>query len=104
MAEKAAANVNLNTCCIYGGVERHTQRTALAKGVHMMVATPGRLLSLINDGEISLARVTFIVLDEADRMLDLGFEPVSSQPRTAGRTGAFFVQASYPCWCSSERV
>jgi ATP-dependent RNA helicase DBP3 len=75
VAEKAAANVNLNTCCIYGGVERHTQRTALAKGVHMMVATPGRLLSLINDGEISLARVTFIVLDEADRMLDLGFEP-----------------------------
>lgn len=39
VAEKASANVGLNTCCIYGGVERHTQRAALAKGVHMMVAT-----------------------------------------------------------------
>jgi len=75
VAEKAAGNVGLNTCCIYGGVDRQAQRAALAKGVHCMVATPGRLLSLINDGEVSLKRVTFIVLDEADRMLDLGFEP-----------------------------
>ena len=75
VAEKASGNVGLNTACIYGGVERHVQRQALAKGVHLLVATPGRLLSMIKDGEISLARVTFLVLDEADRMLDLGFEP-----------------------------
>jgi ATP-dependent RNA helicase DBP3 len=75
VAEKAAAAVQLNTCCIYGGVDRYQQRAELAKGIHVMVATPGRLLSLIKDGEISLARVTFLVLDEADRMLDLGFEP-----------------------------
>lgn len=75
VAEKASGNVGLYTACIYGGVERHVQRQALAKGVHLLVATPGRLLSMIKDGEISLARVTFLVLDEADRMLDLGFEP-----------------------------
>jgi ATP-dependent RNA helicase DBP3 len=75
VAEKAAKDVNLNTAVIYGGVEKYVQRQALTKGVHLMVATPGRLLSLMNDGEVSLKRVTFIVLDEADRMLDLGFEP-----------------------------
>jgi ATP-dependent RNA helicase DBP3 len=75
VAEKAAGNVGLNTACIYGGVDRSTQRSAIAKGVHIMVACPGRLLSLIKDGEISLSRVSFLVLDEADRMLDMGFEP-----------------------------
>lgn len=74
VAEKAAGSVGLNTACIYGGVERFQQRAALAKGVHFLVATPGRLLSLLKDGEISLCRVTFLALDEADRMLDLGFE------------------------------
>jgi len=75
VAQKAAANVQLNTCCIYGGAERHLQRAEIAKGVHVMIATPGRLLSMMKDGEISLCRVTFLVLDEADRMLDMGFEP-----------------------------
>jgi ATP-dependent RNA helicase DBP3 len=66
--------VKLTTACIYGGSERHVQRASLARGVHVMIATPGRLLSMIQDGEISLARTTFLVLDEADRMLDMGFE------------------------------
>lgn len=74
VAEKACEKVGIRTACIYGGVERQVQRAALARGVHLLVATPGRLLSLINDGEITLKRVTFLVLDEADRMLDLGFE------------------------------
>jgi ATP-dependent RNA helicase DBP3 len=75
VAENASKNVGLITACVYGGVERHVQRSAIAKGVHVMVACPGRLLSLIKDGEISLSRVSFLVLDEADRMLDMGFEP-----------------------------
>jgi len=75
VAEKASANVGLRTACIYGGADRFAQRSALSKGVHIVVATPGRLLSMMNDGDISLKRVTFLVLDEADRMLDLGFEP-----------------------------
>jgi len=75
VAENASKNVGLITACVYGGVERHVQRQAISKGVHVMVACPGRLLSLVKDGEISLARVTFLVLDEADRMLDMGFEP-----------------------------
>lgn len=75
VAEKAAEAMNLRTACIYGGVERHVQRAAVGKGLHLLVATPGRLLSMLKDGEISLRRVTLLVLDEADRMLDLGFEP-----------------------------
>lgn len=74
VAEKAAAAVGMRTACIYGGVERHVQRSAVSKGLHLLVATPGRLLSMLKDGDISLARVTLLVLDEADRMLDLGFE------------------------------
>ncbi len=51
VAEKASSAVDCNTACIYGGVDRHTSRATLAKGVHIMVATPGRLLSMIKDGE-----------------------------------------------------
>jgi len=58
---------------IFGGVKQHKQVERLKKGVHVLVATPGRLLDLINQGYISLKALEFFVLDEADRMLDMGF-------------------------------
>ena len=58
---------------IFGGVKQHKQVEALRHGVHILVATPGRLLDLINQGYISLDTVKVFVLDEADRMLDMGF-------------------------------
>ncbi|MEM6967619.1 MAG: DEAD/DEAH box helicase [Bacteroidota bacterium] len=58
---------------IFGGVKQHRQVEALRKGVHILVATPGRLLDLINQGYISLNTIKIFVLDEADRMLDMGF-------------------------------
>ena len=58
---------------IFGGVKQHKQVTALRNGVHVLVATPGRLLDLISQGYISLKTVKMFVLDEADRMLDMGF-------------------------------
>lgn len=58
---------------IFGGVSQHAQVNALAKGVDILTATPGRLLDLIQQGLLSLERVEFFVLDEADRMLDMGF-------------------------------
>ncbi len=58
---------------IYGGVKQAAQVKKLQKGVHILVATPGRLLDLINQGIISLSDVEIFVLDEADRMLDMGF-------------------------------
>lgn len=60
---------------IFGGVNQHAQVKALKKGVDILVATPGRLLDLINQGFVSLDHVRFSVLDEADHMLDMGFLP-----------------------------
>ncbi|WP_303786988.1 DEAD/DEAH box helicase [Azovibrio restrictus] len=57
----------------YGGVPIHPQITALGRGVEILVATPGRLLDLHRQGALSLAAASTLVLDEADRMLDLGF-------------------------------
>eukprot|EP00698_Gefionella_okellyi_P004351 TRINITY_DN14023_c0_g1_i1.p1 TRINITY_DN14023_c0_g1~~TRINITY_DN14023_c0_g1_i1.p1 ORF type:complete len:443 (-),score=102.46 TRINITY_DN14023_c0_g1_i1:48-1376(-) len=72
--DEAGAAVAFKSTCIYGGVEKHPQRRTLKEGVHIVVATPGRLLDLINEGSCSLENVTYLILDEADRMLDLGFE------------------------------
>ena len=60
---------------IYGGVKEGPQRTALKNGVDILVATPGRLLDLYDRRFIDLSQVAFFVLDEADRMLDMGFMP-----------------------------
>ncbi len=62
------------TCTVvFGGVHQNPQTTALRNGVDILVATPGRLLDLMNQGYISLKDVEIFVLDEADRMLDMGF-------------------------------
>ena len=58
---------------IFGGVSQKPQVQALRKGIDVLVATPGRLLDLIQQGHIKLDHVEFFVLDEADRMLDMGF-------------------------------
>ena len=60
-------------CVIFGGVNQRPQVEALQQGVDLLVATPGRLLDLIGQGYITLDRLRFFVLDEADRMLDMGF-------------------------------
>ncbi len=64
---------NISTTVIFGGVKQGKQTARLAKGVDVLVATPGRLLDLINQRFISLSDVQYIVLDEADHMLDMGF-------------------------------
>ena len=63
----------LNCTVIFGGVAQGPQVTALRNGVDVVIATPGRLLDLMNQGHISLRDVEIFVLDEADRMLDMGF-------------------------------
>lgn len=60
---------------VYGGAEVRSQLKQLEMGVDLLVATPGRLVDLIERGRISLQNIQFLVLDEADRMLDMGFEP-----------------------------
>lgn len=63
----------LRTTVIFGGVPQRQQTDTLRRGVDILVATPGRLLDLINQGYINLKTLEFFVLDEADRMLDMGF-------------------------------
>ena len=63
----------LKRACVYGGVGKVPQIKAMERGVDVLVATPGRLLDLKNDGVIDLSAVEIVVFDEADRMLDMGF-------------------------------
>lgn len=66
-------NLNLKSLVIFGGVKQGAQEQELKKGVDILVATPGRLLDFISQGVISLKSLEIFVLDEADRMLDMGF-------------------------------
>ena len=68
-----ARHTPLRHCVIFGGVNQRPQTEALAKGVDVLIATPGRLLDLAAQGFVSLDAVRYFVLDEADRMLDMGF-------------------------------
>lgn len=65
--------VNLKIAVVYGGVGITPQIKAVADGVHVLIATPGRLLDLVNQNKLSIRQVNTFVLDEADRMLDMGF-------------------------------
>jgi len=65
--------LNLRSAVIFGGVNQKPQVATLRQGIDVLVATPGRLLDLQNQGLLSLKRVEIFVLDEADRMLDMGF-------------------------------
>jgi ATP-dependent RNA helicase RhlE len=66
-------HVRLSHAVVFGGVSQHQQVQALSRGVDVLVATPGRLLDLLNQRLVDLSRVGVLVLDEADRMLDMGF-------------------------------
>ncbi|XP_024980392.1 DEAD-box ATP-dependent RNA helicase 3, chloroplastic-like [Cynara cardunculus var. scolymus] len=64
----------LSTVCVYGGVSYNSQQNALSRGVDVVVGTPGRLIDLIGSNSLKLGEVQFLVLDEADQMLAVGFE------------------------------
>jgi ATP-dependent RNA helicase RhlE len=75
VAKQAARFTQHKVAVVYGGVGYGPQAAALRKGVDILVATPGRLLDLCNQRDCKLDRVEVLVLDEADRMLDMGFWP-----------------------------
>ncbi|CAL1299602.1 unnamed protein product [Larinioides sclopetarius] len=66
---------NVRNCCVFGGAPKGPQLRDVERGAQICIATPGRLIDFIECKKISLRRCTFLVLDEADRMLDMGFEP-----------------------------
>jgi ATP-dependent RNA helicase RhlE len=67
--------LKLRSCAIYGGVSQESQELTLRRGVDIVVATPGRLLDLVGQRLLDLSSIEIFVLDEADRMLDMGFLP-----------------------------
>ncbi|GFP58797.1 hypothetical protein ACSS6W_008483 [Trichoderma asperelloides] len=72
---KFGRSSRIRNTCVYGGVPKGPQIRDLSRGVEVCIATPGRLIDMLEAGKTNLRRVTYLVLDEADRMLDMGFEP-----------------------------
>ncbi|KAI3981197.1 hypothetical protein MKX01_016332 [Papaver californicum] len=72
---KFGASSKLKSTCIYGGVPKGPQVRDLQKGVEIVIATPGRLIDMLQSHHTNLRKVTYLVLDEADGMLDMDFEP-----------------------------
>ena len=74
-ARKFAYRSRVRPAVVYGGANVSDQMRELDRGCHLLVATPGRLVDFLDRGKISLEYCNFLCLDEADRMLDMGFEP-----------------------------
>jgi ATP-dependent RNA helicase RhlE len=88
-------HTDLTSIAVYGGVPMDQQERALKSGVDIVVATPGRLMDHMRNGAVSFDKLDTLVLDEADRMMDMGFWPdvrriVSSLPDTAARQTLLF--------------
>lgn len=73
--DKFGASSGIKNTVVYGGVPKSKQVHSLRNGVEIVIATPGRLIDHLEQGNTNLKRVTYLVLDEADRMLDMGFDP-----------------------------
>ncbi|KAH8854314.1 putative ATP-dependent RNA helicase DDX17 [Schistosoma japonicum] len=75
VAEDFCYSAGFKSACLYGGASRTSQGEALGQSPEVVIATPGRLLDFLESRHTNLRRCTYLVLDEADRMLDMGFEP-----------------------------
>ncbi|KAF5306659.1 hypothetical protein FQA39_LY08848 [Lamprigera yunnana] len=101
-SKKFSYRSRVRPCVVYGGANIVEQIRDLDRGCHLLVATPGRLLDMIDRGKIGLDYCQYLVLDEADRMLDMGFEPQirrilekENMPRTGDRQTLMF-SATFP--------
>eukprot|EP00916_Digyalum_oweni_P005138 GHVL01009090.1.p1 GENE.GHVL01009090.1~~GHVL01009090.1.p1 ORF type:complete len:423 (+),score=66.06 GHVL01009090.1:46-1314(+) len=74
-ANKFGSSSRIKNTCVYGGAPKAPQARDLSNGVEICIATPGRLIDFLGSSRTNLRRVTYLCLDEADRMLDMGFEP-----------------------------
>jgi ATP-dependent RNA helicase RhlE len=91
-------NTRVRAVAIYGGVGKRPQTEALRRGVEIVVACPGRLLDLMNEGAADLSKIETLVLDEADRMCDMGFLPDVRRilKRLPARRQTLFFSATMP--------
>ncbi|PNF43980.1 ATP-dependent RNA helicase DDX3X [Cryptotermes secundus] len=101
-ARKFSYRSRLRPCVVYGGANVGDQMRELDRGCHLLVATPGRLVDMLERGKIGLENCRYLVLDEADRMLDMGFEPQirrivqqDAMPKTGERQTLMF-SATFP--------
>lgn len=98
VAREYCKDMGLSLACVFGGAARGQQARDLSRGVDVIIATPGRLLDFLENSTTNLRRCTYLVLDEADRMLDMGFEPqmrkIVSQIRPDRQTMMF--SATWP--------
>jgi ATP-dependent RNA helicase DDX5/DBP2 len=96
--KKFGSSSGIRSVCCYGGVPKGDQARDLRYGAEVVIATPGRLIDFLEFGTTNLKRVTYLVLDEADRMLDMGFEPqvrkIGSQIRPDRQS--LFFSATWP--------
>lgn len=90
-AKKFGKVYNMQVVCCYGGGSKWEQSKALENGAEIIVATPGRIIDLVKMKATNLTRVTFLVLDEADRMFDMGF-------------GTYYITQPMHCFSSSSHV
>mmetsp|Transcript_11663 Transcript_11663/g.15015 ORF Transcript_11663/g.15015 Transcript_11663/m.15015 type:complete len:624 (-) Transcript_11663:399-2270(-) len=99
-AQKFTYCTGIRSVVIYGGAEVRNQLNDLERGCDLLVATPGRLVDLLERGRLSLASIKFLVLDEADRMLDMGFEPqirrIVEQEGMSPDRQTFMFSATFP--------
>lgn len=79
VAEDYGKSSHIYNTCLYGGTAKAFQLSDIRKGVDIVVATPGRLIDLLCTTDLNLRRCSYLVIDEADRMLDMGFEPQMRQ-------------------------
>ncbi|XP_063240452.1 uncharacterized protein LOC134541157 isoform X2 [Bacillus rossius redtenbacheri] len=75
VANEFGQSSQIKNTCVFGGAPKGGQARDLERGVEIVIATPGRLIDFLESGKTNLKRCTYLVLDEADRMLDMGFEP-----------------------------
>ncbi|ESO06063.1 hypothetical protein HELRODRAFT_105974 [Helobdella robusta] len=101
-AKKFLYRSRVQPCVIYGGADAGTQIREISRGCHVLIATPGRLIDLLERGLVGLDAIKYLVLDEADRMLDMGFEPqirrivVEDDMPQTGRRQTLMFSATFP--------
>jgi len=98
--KSAGKRVGCRSVCIYGGVPKWEQLQAVREGLDFVVATPGRLLAFVHESKICLWEVEYVVLDEADRMLEQGFVPdvteLLNQCKAKGERQTMLFSATWP--------
>ncbi|GFH25347.1 uncharacterized protein HaLaN_23291, partial [Haematococcus lacustris] len=97
-ADKFGRSSGIRNTCLYGGAPKGPQLRDISMGAHIAIATPGRLNDFLEGGQVRLSNVSYLVLDEADRMLDMGFEPqIQKIVRTIPRQRqTLFFSATWP--------